>query len=68
MTLKAEAGSVFEKLLGPLISKQLDNFDNPEKYPKDFLDECAYFLGRFIGETAAKNKLEPLYKKYAKVH
>jgi len=54
--------------LGPLISKQLDNFDNPEKYPKDFLDECAYFLGRFIGETAAKNKLEPLYKKYAKVH
>jgi len=65
MTLKEEAKAVFKKLLGSEIAKQLDNFDDPDKYPKDFLDECVYFLGRFIGEGAAKKRLEPLYRRYA---
>lgn len=64
MTLKDEAKEIFEKLLGPEIAEQLNNFDDPEKYPKDFLDECVDFLGKFIGEDSARKKLERLYKKY----
>jgi len=66
MSLKDEAKMIFENLLGPEVAKQLDNFDNPEKYPKDFLDECVDFLGKFIGEGAARKKLGPVYKKFAK--
>ena len=51
-------------MFGSVVAKQLDNFDNPEKYPKDFLEECTDFLGKFIGEDAAKKKLEPLARKY----
>jgi hypothetical protein len=64
MGLKEEAKSIFESLFGSEIAKQLDYFDNPEEYPQDFLEECATFLGKFIGEDAAKKKLEPLAKKY----
>lgn len=66
MTLKDEVASILKNLLGPGIAKQLDNFDDPAKYPNDFLDECTYFLGQFIGDEAAKKKMEPLYKKYIK--
>lgn len=66
MTLKEDAKAIFDKLLGSVASEQLNNFDDPEKYPKDFLDECTDFLSKFIGEEAAKKKLEPLYKKYIK--
>lgn len=66
MSLKDDAKAIFQNLLGPEISKQIDNFDNPEKYPRDFLEECVDFLGKFIGKNAAEKKFEPLYKKYSK--
>ncbi len=66
MTLKEEAKELLNRLLGSVVSEQVDGFDDPEKYPKDFLDECGDFLGKFIGQDAAKKKLEPLYKKYIK--
>lgn len=66
MTLKEEAKAILNKLLGSIVSEQVDTFDDPEKYPNDFLDECTDFLGRFIGQNAARKKLEPLYKKYVK--
>jgi len=68
MALKDEAKSILEKLLGPEVAKQVDNFDDPEKYPKDFLDECVYFLSRLIGEETARKKFEPLYRRYVKQH
>ncbi len=68
MVLKEEAKSIFERLFGPEVARQLDDFDDPEKYPKDFLEECVYFLGKFIGEGTAKKILEPLYRKYSKTH
>ncbi|MCJ7816730.1 MAG: hypothetical protein MUP55_02630 [Candidatus Aenigmarchaeota archaeon] len=64
MALKEEAKSIFSQLFGPEVAKQVDRFDKPENYPKDFLDECVFFLGKLIGEDAAKRKFEPLYKKY----
>ena len=64
MSLKEEAKGIFSELFGPEVAKQVDKFENPEEYPKDFLEECVYFLGKFIGEDAAKKKFEPLYKKY----
>lgn len=64
MTLKNEAQRIFTKLFGPKITNELDSFEDCEKYPKDFLDECTYFLGNLIGEDAAKKKFEPLYKRY----
>ena len=66
MTLKEEAKAILNKLLGSIVSEQVDSFDDSGKYPKDFLDECTDFLGRFIGQNAARKKLEPLYKKYVK--
>ena len=64
MTLKDEVKDIFSSLFGPEIAKQVDNFEKPDIYPKDFLDQSAYFLGKFIGEDTARKKLEPLYKKY----
>jgi len=66
MGLKEEAKSIFESLFGSEIAKQLDSFDNPEKYPQDFLEECTTFLGKFIGDDAAKKKMDPLSRKYLK--
>jgi hypothetical protein len=66
MGLKEDAKSIFESLFGSEIARQLDSFDNPEKYPQDFLEECTTFLGELLGEEAARKKLEPLAKKYAR--
>lgn len=66
MSLYDDAKKIFLELFGPELAKQLDNFENPEKYPKDFLDECTYFLSKLIGEDASKAKFQPLYKKYLK--
>jgi hypothetical protein len=62
--LRDEARRVFSELFGPEVAKQVDNFDKPEEYPKEFLDECTFFLGKLIGDDAAKKKFEPLRKKY----
>ncbi len=66
MGLKEEAKAIFEGLFGSEIAKQLDSFDNPEKYPTDFIEECTTFLGKFIGDEAARKKLKPLANKYVK--
>jgi len=64
MTLKDEAMVIIKSLLGPEVAKQVDSFDDPKKYPKEFLDECVHFLANFIGEESAKKKFEPIYQKY----
>jgi len=66
MGLREDAKKIILDLLGEEVAKQLDNFENPEKYPKDFLNECIYFLSKLIGEETAKAKFQPLYKKYIK--
>lgn len=55
---------VITDALGELVAKQIENFDDPKLYPKDFLDECVYFLGKLIGPELAREKFKPLYKKY----
>jgi len=66
MPILDEAKKIFQDLLGEEVAKQLNGFSDPKKYPKDFLDDCVYFLSKFIGEEAAKKKFELLYKKYTK--
>ncbi len=63
--LKDDVKEIFTNLFGPEVAKQIDEFEKPDVYPKDFLEQSMYFLAKFIGEDAAKKKLEPLYKKYA---
>jgi hypothetical protein len=67
MTLKEDAKQIFISFFGAELAMQLDNFEDPRKYPKDFLDECTHFLGNLIGMGNAKIKLENLYVKYAKI-
>lgn len=66
MALKEDSKAVFEELLGSEVAKQLDTFDDPKKYPKDFIQQCAFFLGKFLGDEIAMNKLAPVCKKYFK--
>ena len=65
--LKEDAKKLFEELLGPQVAQQLDNFDDPKRYPVDFLDECEHFLSELIGRDAAENKMNALRKKYDKI-
>ena len=62
--LKEDVKMIFENLVGIDVSKVIEGFEDPEVYPKDFLEECEYFLANFIGMEAAHQKLLPLYKKY----
>jgi len=66
MSVKEDVKALFGNLLGAEVAKQLDGFDDPDKYPKDFLDECIDFLSKFIGEDAAKKKLDAIVKKYGR--
>jgi len=66
MSLRDDAKKVIEEILGPEAANIINTFDNPEKYPKDFLDECVYFLEKLVGEESAKKRFEPLYEKYVK--
>lgn len=66
MVLKDDATKIIIELLGRSVENSLNGFDDPEKYPKEFLDECTYFLGKMIGEENARKRFEPLYKKYVK--
>jgi hypothetical protein len=66
VSLKEESKQILSALFGPEVARQVETFEDPEKYPKDFLDECTYFLGKFVGESAAKGKFKVLYKKYIK--
>jgi len=66
MSLKDDAKKLLEEILGPGTANIVNSFDDPKKYPKDFLDECVYFLGTLIGPDNARKKFEYLYKKYIK--
>ena len=66
MGIYEDSKRIFSDMFGPEVARQVDSFDDSEKYPKDFLDECAYFLSKLIGEDAAKKKFQPLYDKYCK--
>ena len=68
MGLKEDAKRIVSEIFGSEVAEQLNAFDDPKKYPKDFLEECVYFLGRLIGEEEAKKKFMPLYRKYVKEH
>lgn len=68
MGLGNEMKKIFEELLGPDVAKQLDNFDDPEKYPEDFIEECTHFMAELIGAESAEEKLGALSKKYLKVN
>ncbi|MEM5871248.1 MAG: hypothetical protein QW051_00070 [Candidatus Aenigmatarchaeota archaeon] len=64
MSLKEEVKGLFEKLIGKEAGKIIESFDDPEKYPEDFCKECIEFLSKFIGEEAARKKINELYQKY----
>ena len=66
MGLYEDSKKIIMDILGEEVAKQLDNFEDPEKYPEDFLNECIYFLSKLIGDETAKSKFQPLYKKYIK--
>ena len=66
--LKNDARELFLGLFGTEATKQIDNFEDPIKYPKDFLDECNFFMAKMIGEYAAKRKMQPLYRRYLKIN
>ncbi|MFH0978169.1 MAG: hypothetical protein V1837_02595 [Candidatus Woesearchaeota archaeon] len=65
MKLKEEAAQIVLKTFGSEVAHQLDTFEDPNKYPVDFLDQCVYFLGKLVGEETSKKKFLPLYKKFA---
>ena len=62
--IKDDAKKLVRDMLGPEIAEQLDNFSDPQKYPKDFINECVYFIGKFIGEEAARKRLKFIADKY----
>ncbi len=64
MGLYEDVKQIFLELLGEDATKVLDTFENPKLYPKEFLDQCKYFLSEVIGEKLAEEKLKPLYRKY----
>jgi hypothetical protein len=66
MGLKEDTANIFRDLFGDLVAKQIDDFDDPKKYPKDFLDECVEFMGKMIGVPASEKLFSPLYRKYMK--
>jgi hypothetical protein len=63
-SMREDFRSIFQGLFGSDVAKQVDGFDNPERYPNEFVEECTDFLGKLIGRDAAVKKLETLYKKY----
>ncbi len=67
MGLQEDAEKIISELVGPEVAKQINDFEDPKKYPEEFLNECIYFLSRLIGENAAKAQFLPLYKKYFKI-
>ena len=65
MSLKEDVLAGISEILGADSAKQvIGNFDDPKKYPKDFLDEYRFFMQKLIGYDAAQRKVYPVYKKY----
>ena len=68
MGLKEDAMRTIISIFGKEAAKQIASFENPDKYPKDFLDECVYFMSDLMGSEATKIVFGPLYRKYIKPH
>ena len=66
MGLLEEAKEILADAFGNEVADQLDNFDDPNKYPKDFIEECVFFLAKIAGQEVADKKFAPLMKKYTK--
>lgn len=66
MGLLEEAKEILAEAFGKEVADQLDNFDDPNKYPKEFIDECIFFLAKIAGPEVADKKFAPLVKKYMK--
>lgn len=64
--LQEEAKKILFDTFGSEVAKLTGRFENPEKYPKDFLDQCTFFLAQLVGEEVANQKFQSLYKKYVK--
>lgn len=66
MGLFEDARAGLGELLGAEGAEEvLRTFDDPHKYPKDFLEEYLFFMAKLVGEEAAKRKAAPLYEKYS---
>ena len=66
MGLQEDVKKLFLELLGPEVAKVIDTFEDPKKYPKDFLEECQFFLEKILGKEVAEAKIQPIYEKYFK--
>lgn len=64
MGLKDDAKAVISEMLGSTVAAQVDSFEDPKKYPKEFIEECIFFLGRMMGDDIARKKFEPIMRKY----
>ena len=69
MGLREDVLAGIAEVLGEDSAKQvIGNFDDPKKYPKEFLDEYLFFMQKLIGDDAARRKIDPMYKKYRIKH
>ncbi|MEM7825872.1 MAG: hypothetical protein QW412_03380 [Candidatus Aenigmatarchaeota archaeon] len=66
MSLYEDAKRIILDLFGPKFLNVLDSFEDPKKYPMEFLEELKYFLEKAIGKEAAEEYVKPLYEKYGK--
>lgn len=66
MSLYDDAKKIILELFGPKFLSVLDTFEDPKKYPEEFLNEFRYFLEMIIGKEATEEKVKPLYEKYTK--
>lgn len=64
--VRREVKDIFIKLFGAEIAKVVDTFDDPKRYPKEFMEECIYFLEKLIGRERALELLLPIFKKHFK--
>ncbi len=62
--LKEDVVSVCIELCGKDFAKQIDSFDDPDKYPKDFVEEAIYFVSKLVNPEIVKKKFKPIIKKY----
>lgn len=69
MGLKEDVLAGIAEVLGTDCAEQvIGTFDDPKKYPKDFLDEYLFFMQKLIGDAAAERKIIPMYKAYRIKH
>ncbi|MCX8178732.1 MAG: hypothetical protein N3D75_02815 [Candidatus Aenigmarchaeota archaeon] len=65
MDIAKEAKNIIKQIVGEEAAEMINKFSDPKRYPKEFLEDCIYFLAKFVGEEAARERFSKLYKKYA---